>query len=56
MAQLGQWPLKHGEVIEKLPGELGGWTIARDLPAVPAQSFREWWRARQRTQGEVGRV
>jgi L-lactate dehydrogenase complex protein LldF len=46
MAQLGQWPLKHGEFIEKLPGGLGGWTIARDLPAVPAQSFRTWWRAR----------
>jgi L-lactate dehydrogenase complex protein LldF len=54
MAQLGQWPLKHGEVIEKLPGELGGWTIARDLPAVPAQSFREWWRSRQSTRGEKG--
>lgn len=46
MAQLGQWPLKHGESIERLPGGLGGWTIARDLPAVPAQSFRMWWRAR----------
>src|SRR5579883_1195928 len=55
MAQLGQWPLKHGEVIEKLPGELGGWTIARDLPAVPAQSFREWWRSRQATRGEKRR-
>jgi L-lactate dehydrogenase complex protein LldF len=51
MAQLGQWPLKHGEVIEKLPGGLGGWTVARDLPAVPAQSFRMWWRARAAGQG-----
>jgi len=46
LAQLGQWPLKHGEVIEKLPGGLGNWTLARDLPAVPAQSFRTWWRTR----------
>lgn len=50
LAQLGQWPLKRGEVIERLPGELGQWTIARDLPAVPGQSFREWWRARQSSQ------
>jgi len=47
LAQLGQWPLKRGEVIEKLPGELGNWTIMRDLPAVPSQSFRDWWRERQ---------
>lgn len=47
LARLGQWPWKHGEVIEKLPGALGGWTLMRDLPAVPDQSFRDWWRARQ---------
>ncbi len=47
MARIGQWPVKHGEVIEHLPGELGGWTSMRDLPAVPNQSFREWWRTRQ---------
>jgi L-lactate dehydrogenase complex protein LldF len=29
------------------PG-LGGWTDARDLPEVPEQSFRDWWRARAR--------
>jgi L-lactate dehydrogenase complex protein LldF len=46
LAQLGQWPLKHGETIERLPGGLSGWTVGRDLPAVPAQSFRMWWRAR----------
>jgi L-lactate dehydrogenase complex protein LldF len=46
LARLGQWPLKHGETIERLPGGLRGWTIGRDLPAVPAQSFRMWWRAR----------
>ncbi len=50
LAQLGQWPLKRGDVIERLPGELGNWTITRDLPAVPAQSFREWWRERQQAQ------
>ncbi|HEX7736791.1 MAG TPA: LutB/LldF family L-lactate oxidation iron-sulfur protein [Ktedonobacteraceae bacterium] len=47
LAQLGQLPLKRGDFIEWLPGELGNWTIMRDLPAVPKQSFRDWWRERQ---------
>lgn len=50
LAQVGQLPLKRGDVIEWLPGELGNWTIMRDLPAVPTQSFREWWRVYQKTQ------
>ena len=29
-----------------LPGLLGGWTSVRDLKAMPAQSFREWWERR----------
>jgi len=29
-----------------LPPPLSGWTSARELPAVPAESFREWWRGR----------
>lgn len=48
LAQLGQLPWKRGDMIERLPGELGNWTIMRDLPAVPKQSFREWWRDRQK--------
>jgi L-lactate dehydrogenase complex protein LldF len=50
LAQLGQFPLMHGDIIEQLPGELGNWTIGRDLPAVPPQSFRDWWRERQAAQ------
>jgi L-lactate dehydrogenase complex protein LldF len=42
LARLGRGP------IAKLPaaGPLAGWTATRDLPQVPAQSFRDWWRAR----------
>jgi len=38
LAQLGRGPLA------KLP--VPGWTTMRELPEVPAQTFREWWRER----------
>jgi L-lactate dehydrogenase complex protein LldF len=44
--RLFQRPLVRGGTISRLPGPLGGWTSARDLPALPSQTFREWWRAR----------
>ncbi|MGW0331110.1 LutB/LldF family L-lactate oxidation iron-sulfur protein [Streptomyces sp. NPDC003011] len=34
-----------------LPGPGGAWSDTRDLPPVPAEPFRDWWR---RTQGENG--
>ena len=48
MARLGQWPFVHQGMISKLPGMLGGWTQARDLRPIPKQSFRQWWRERER--------
>jgi L-lactate dehydrogenase complex protein LldF len=33
--------------IRRLPGLLGKWTDARDLPAPPRQTFRAWWRRRR---------
>jgi L-lactate dehydrogenase complex protein LldF len=51
LARLGRGPLgalRGGGA----PG-LGAWTQARDLPEVPAQTFREWWRARS-ADGEGG--
>ena len=45
--RLAQRPLARGRGrIGALPGPLAGWSAARDLPAVPDQTFREWWRSR----------
>jgi len=44
-ARAAQRPLARGGRLERVPG-LSGWTAMRDLPPVPEQSFREWWRAR----------
>jgi L-lactate dehydrogenase complex protein LldF len=46
LARAGQRPFARGGSIERLPG-LAGWTGARDLRPVPAQTFREWWRSRR---------
>jgi L-lactate dehydrogenase complex protein LldF len=44
-ARRGQGPLVSDGSIRRGPGPLGAWTSARDLPAVPSQSFRDWWRS-----------
>jgi L-lactate dehydrogenase complex protein LldF len=44
LVRIGQRPFARGGRIRRLPG-LGAWTRTRDLPAVPAQTFREWWRS-----------
>jgi L-lactate dehydrogenase complex protein LldF len=35
---------RHGGPIRRLPPPLSAWTAARDVPAPPARTFREWWR------------
>jgi L-lactate dehydrogenase complex protein LldF len=44
VGQISQKPLvsKNG-FIEWMPLMLSGWTQTRDLKAMPAQSFRDWW-------------
>lgn len=34
--------------IHWLPGLAGRWTAARDLEALPPQTFREWWKERRK--------
>jgi len=37
-------PLGRGGRIRALPPPLSAWTRARDAPAPPARTFRQWWR------------
>jgi L-lactate dehydrogenase complex protein LldF len=48
LGRIGQKALVRDGVISRLPWPLSGWTDARDFPALPAQSFREWWKGRKR--------
>jgi L-lactate dehydrogenase complex protein LldF len=48
LAQIGQWPLARNGTISALPGPGSAWTTMRDLEAVPKQTFREWWKSRER--------
>jgi L-lactate dehydrogenase complex protein LldF len=48
LGRIGQWPFERDGHIHRMP-LLAGWTDTRDLPAIPAQSFREWWATREKT-------
>ena len=43
LARLGLLPFEHDGSVSNLPGALGAWTAFRDLPAIPRESFRDWW-------------
>ena len=47
LARIGQTLFKRGDELRNLPGMAGGWTKFRDLKALPKQSFRDWWSARE---------
>jgi len=52
-ARLGSRSMARGGKIGTLPGMLGRWSDARDTPAVPSESFRQWWE-RNRAGGSGG--
>jgi L-lactate dehydrogenase complex protein LldF len=43
LARLGR---SGAGLLALLPGPLRAWARSRELPTVPSQTFREWWRAR----------
>lgn len=45
LLRLGRLLARSGR-IRRLPQPLTAWTSTRDLPAPPAQTFRQWWRNR----------
>jgi L-lactate dehydrogenase complex protein LldF len=48
LARVGQVIFKRGDQLKHLPGMAGEWTRFRDLRAIPRQSFRDWWKTRER--------
>jgi L-lactate dehydrogenase complex protein LldF len=44
--RLGQKFFAREGNIAHLPGPLSAWSASRDFPALPAESFRDWWRRR----------
>lgn len=49
LARLAQWPFEYDGLLLNIPGPFRAWMQSRDLPALPKQSFREWWAKRKRT-------
>jgi L-lactate dehydrogenase complex protein LldF len=49
LGRMAQSPLTSQGWVRGLPGMLGNWTRARDLRALPKQTFREWWLSRERS-------
>ncbi|MFA4927771.1 MAG: lactate utilization protein B [Patulibacter sp.] len=45
LARIGRGPLAM-RIAKAPPGPLRAWSRSRDLPTVPEQSFRDWWRSR----------
>ncbi|NCU18860.1 LutB/LldF family L-lactate oxidation iron-sulfur protein [Pallidibacillus pasinlerensis] len=48
MAHTALKPFEKDGVIKKGPGPLKGWTDSRDLPAPPKESFRQWFKNRDK--------
>jgi L-lactate dehydrogenase complex protein LldF len=52
LGRLSQKPFVGSDgFIHHLPMMLAGWTQSRDATAIPPQSFRQWWAAREKAGG-----
>jgi L-lactate dehydrogenase complex protein LldF len=47
LARMGQSIFKRDGQLTNMPGMAGAWTRSRDLRAIPAYSFRDWWKQRE---------
>lgn len=57
LGRIGQKPFVAGDgFIHHLPFMLSGWTDTRDLESLPAETFRQWWKAREKKQTEGGKT
>jgi L-lactate dehydrogenase complex protein LldF len=52
--RFAQWFFERDGKLENLPGILAGWTEYRDMRALPDESFREWWAAREKKRPAEG--
>ncbi len=46
--RIGQKAFTNNGMIHHLPGLMSAWTATRDMPAIPPESFRQWWAKRAR--------
>lgn len=53
LGRAGQWLFVSDGWIKRLPGVLGNWTAVRDLQALPKQTFRSWWREREKRKNDA---
>ncbi|MBZ5521061.1 MAG: iron-sulfur cluster-binding protein [Acidobacteriia bacterium] len=54
LARMGQRPFVERNMVPHLPG-LKAWSETRDLRAIPKQSFRDWWREREKQRKAGGK-
>ncbi len=48
LGRVAQLPFANNGAIHHLPGLMGEWTSTRDIPSIPAESFRQWWAKREK--------